>query len=154
MPHIEKTYLCLRVILLESLEGAQIGVVNMARTLNLDDDKHVVTVHHKIHFAAGLRAPVGEFCRRIAVTRQRPQVLGDEALQGLPLNVLRTIQWPLRANGAVHTGIKIEELVVGNQVTFGPAGEDGQAERQQQVFQNLQVAFHRLATHLAFARHL
>jgi len=68
--------------------------------------------------------------RRIALTRPSPQVLGDETLQSHSLNFCRSIQWSLRADEEVQTGIKREELVTGNQMTIGEVGEYGKAYRK------------------------
>lgn len=81
-------------------------------------------------------------------------MLGDQTLQGQPLDFFRPVQGTRWAQGAEHASVEIVELVMHHEMALGPAREYRHAERQEQIFQDAQVAFHSFPTDLTFASHL
>ncbi len=76
-------------------------------------------------------------------------MLRDQPLQGCTFDVPRPIQRAFGSQRAKHPGIEVEKLVVLAQLAARRTREHWDPERDQQVFDDRQIAIHGLARNFA-----
>lgn len=155
---IAETALRFRIVVAEAPEGAEVPRPHAPGVFHLQRPEHSRPVEDEVHFAAGPAAEEVETRsggpRSPGAGEPAPQVLRHQSLQGRAPDLLRPVEGPGGTQRTEDAGVREVELGMRRSAPSGSSPKHRDPEREQQVFEELQIALDRFPTDRALPRHV
>src|SRR5437867_997998 len=138
-----------REVLAEEPQRAQVFAPDACAALHLERDEAALAVEDEVDLIAPAGPPVVQRVAEAAVVVEGPELLEEERLQRRSLHLLRHVQRAARADRAEHARVEEVELRMRDEPAFGPPGEHGQPDGDQQILEDREVVLDDLRAHAA-----